>query len=184
MFNLIEGRIAARNSASFLFVIMRKFLNPEPSSICNSRRRLLPFWTPSLNKRRVCKHFAYSGRLFLLIIPNATSPHNVTWMIRHAKLEWTQNTACDLYADCPQTLYLMSLGLKRPNIANRNVWFKYTRAVKLGLNLHTRLMQGLKNSKIWSNENPNLQKLLGWCAVSRRRVAGTLFVEITVDGNV
>jgi hypothetical protein len=74
------------------FVILTKFLNPEPSSTCNSRRRLCPYWTTSLNKRRVQKRFAYFGYSFLIknIYPahiSATaSLHDMVWLTGHAKL--------------------------------------------------------------------------------------------------
>jgi len=80
--NVIVGRIASRNFVSFfwvlwpiawikisksLFVILKIFLNPEPSCILNSRRRLFPCWTSPLNKSRVQKPFAYFGRWLLPI---------------------------------------------------------------------------------------------------------------------
>jgi hypothetical protein len=38
-----------------------KFLNPEPSSICNLWRSLCTCWTPLLNIHCIQNHFAYFG---------------------------------------------------------------------------------------------------------------------------
>jgi hypothetical protein len=72
-------------------VILMKFLNPEPSSIFNSRRRFYPCWTPSLKKHCIQKCFTYFGLLFLLIknihpvhIPALTSLHDMAWLTGHA----------------------------------------------------------------------------------------------------
>jgi hypothetical protein len=87
--NLIEGGIASRNFVSLpwilgpvfwsiismsLFVILTKFLYPEPSPKCCSRRRSYPCWTPS-NKPCVHKRFTYFGRYFLVIANNKYPRH-------------------------------------------------------------------------------------------------------------
>jgi hypothetical protein len=86
----IEAEIALRYFVSFLwilvpifwskiseslFVILTKFLNPEPPCTFSSRRRCLPCWSPSLNKRRVRKRFACLDSFFLLV--KNTKPSHV-----------------------------------------------------------------------------------------------------------
>ena len=58
-----------------LFVILTKFLNPQPSCTFSSRRRCLPCWSPSLNKRRARKCFAYFESFFLLVKSTYPHPH-------------------------------------------------------------------------------------------------------------
>jgi hypothetical protein len=74
-------------SKSF-FVILTKFLKPEPSYVSNSRRRMCPYWPPYWNKGRVQTLFADFDRLFLLMTSIVHIPHtfqlhlhSATWQV-------------------------------------------------------------------------------------------------------
>jgi len=83
----ILGPISGTKSQSF-FVILTKFLKPEPSYVSNSRRRMCPYWPPYWNKGRVQTLFADFGRLFLLMTSIVHIPHtfqlhlhSATWQV-------------------------------------------------------------------------------------------------------
>jgi hypothetical protein len=109
--NLIQARTASRYFVPFLwilgpifwskisksfFVMLAKFLNHEPTSICNSRRRSCPCWSTPLNKRLVHKSFAYFCRFFLLITNTSIHPAHIqaatSW---HGLIQWAHQLSAN-----------------------------------------------------------------------------------------
>ena len=123
MRNLIHTGIALRYFVSFLwilepifwtrisetiFVILTKFLNPEPSSTLNRRRRLFPCWTLLLNKRRFqnFSHILAVSFFSLKYISrthsscNFTPRHGLTYRTGQVGVD----TALDSYEKAPKAI--------------------------------------------------------------------------------
>ena len=140
---LIEAGISSRYFLSFfripspifwskisksLFLKLTKFVNPEPSVVCNARRRFCPQWSPPLNSTastnvsHIVAIFSWHSKY----VSRAHSNCNSTpW---NDLFDWTRQVGVDtkylmpsvrrhstwsvhrlplVHADCPHTMYCM-----------------------------------------------------------------------------